>query len=143
MKWWMKILITLVVMVTIIYTVGPKPPTPTEILERITKDVNLTEVQQKQFKAFLDTQETKPRPTEKERNSRGEKDRKEMDAKLKVILTQAQYAKWQEIKSKRKQQSCAWFLLSRCDEVGLHKSHHSLILRTFIGLERCVHKILS
>ena len=80
----------------------PKPPTPTEILERITKDVNLTEVQQKQFKAFLDAQETKPRPTEKERNSRGEKDRKEMDAKLKVILTQAQYAKWQEIKSKRK-----------------------------------------
>lgn len=79
-----------------------KPPTPTEILERITKDVNLTEVQQKQFKAFLDAQETKPRPTEKERNSRGEKDRKEMDAKLKVILTQAQYAKWQEIKSKRK-----------------------------------------
>ena len=79
-----------------------KPPTPTEILERITKDVNLTEVQQKQFKAFLDTQETKPRPTERERNSRGEKDRKEMDAKLKVILTQAQYAKWQEIKSKRK-----------------------------------------
>ena len=79
-----------------------KPPTPTEILERITKDVNLTEVQQKQFKAFLDTQETKPRPTEKERNSRGEKDRKEMDAKLKVILTQPQYAKWQEIKSKRK-----------------------------------------
>ena len=80
----------------------PKPPTPTEILERITKDVNLTEVQQKQFKAFLDAQETKPRPTEKERNSRGEKDRKEMDAKLKVILTQAQYAKWQEIKSNRK-----------------------------------------
>ena len=37
MKWWMKILITLVVMVTIIYTVGPKPPTPTY-------EVTLTEV---------------------------------------------------------------------------------------------------
>lgn len=80
----------------------PKPPSPTEMLQRISKDVNLTEVQLKQFKTFLDAQEAKPRPTESERNERGENDRKEMDLKLKSILTQAQYKKWQETKPKRK-----------------------------------------
>ena len=80
----------------------PKPPTPAEIVQRVTKEVNLTEIQQKQFKTFLDVQDAKPRPTETERNARGEKDRKEMDEKLKFILTEIQYIKWQEIKSKRK-----------------------------------------
>ena len=80
----------------------PKPPSPTEILQRVTKDVSLTEIQQKQFKAFLDVQDAKARPTETERKARGEKDRKEMDEKLKSILTESQFKKWQEIKSKRK-----------------------------------------
>lgn len=80
----------------------PKPPTPTEVLARVTKDLNLTDNQQKQFKSFLDVQDAKPRPTEAERNTRGEKDRKEMDEKLKSILTESQYNKWLDIKSKRK-----------------------------------------
>lgn len=79
-----------------------RPPSPTEMLQRITKDLNLSEVQQKQFKVFLDAQENKTRPTEAERETRGIKDRKEMDAKLKSILTEAQYKTWQEIKEKRK-----------------------------------------
>lgn len=80
----------------------PKPPSPTEMLERITKDLTLTAVQQAQFKQFLDNQDAKPRPTDDARKVRGENDRKLMDLKLKAILTQSQYAKWQDIKSKRK-----------------------------------------
>lgn len=80
----------------------PKPPTPTEMVQRVTKDLNLTDNQQKQFKAFLDVQDGKVRPTEAERNARGEKDRKEMDVKLKSILTDTQYKTWQEIKENRK-----------------------------------------
>lgn len=79
-----------------------KPPSPTEMLERITKDLNLTAIQQTQFKIFLDNQDAKQRPTDEERKTRGENDRKLMDVKLKTILTQTQYAKWQDIKSKRK-----------------------------------------
>ncbi|MBC7495127.1 MAG: hypothetical protein H7221_08985 [Flavobacterium sp.] len=79
-----------------------KPPSPTEMLKRITKDLNLTAIQQTQFKIFLDNQDAKQRPTDEERKTRGENDRKLMDVKLKTILTQTQYAKWQDIKSKRK-----------------------------------------
>ena len=80
----------------------PKPPSPTEMLERITKDLQLSETQQTQLKTFLDSQDLKARPTDEERKIRGENDRKLMDLKLKAILTQSQYAKWQDIKSKRK-----------------------------------------
>ena len=79
-----------------------KPPTPTEMLQRITKDLQLNELQQKQLKSFLDTQDTAPRPTELERSARGQKDRKAIDEKLKSILTKMQFKKWQEIKANRK-----------------------------------------
>lgn len=80
----------------------PKPPSPTEMLERITKDLQLSETQQTQLKTFLDSQDLKARPTDEERKIRGENDRKLMDIKLKTILTTAQYTKWQQIKAKRR-----------------------------------------
>lgn len=79
-----------------------KPPTPAEMLQRITKDLQLNELQQKQFKSFLDAQDVAPRPTELERSARGQKDRKAIDEKLKSILTELQFKKWQEIKANRK-----------------------------------------
>jgi Spy/CpxP family protein refolding chaperone len=73
-------------------------------IEQMVTDLELNETQAKEFKAALE--EMRPnRNTPGERPSREEmeKKRNEADAKIKKILTEEQYKKYQSIRSRRGQ----------------------------------------
>lgn len=71
-------------------------------MEQMVKELNLSEEQSKEFKAAMDSM--RPRNNNGERPSREEMEKKrtEMESKMKSILTEDQYKKYQEMQKNRR-----------------------------------------
>lgn len=81
---------------------GKKAPSQAEIIEKMKKDLELTEAQVKKIQD-LHNKENKEREAKKEQHKAKIKERHEIKKKeMKSILTSEQYKKWEEQMEKRK-----------------------------------------
>ena len=74
-------------------------PDPSKRIEQMVTDLGLNETQAKEFKAVMEEMRPNRRPSREEM----EKKRNEADAKLKKILTDEQYKKYQSMRPQRGQ----------------------------------------
>ena len=81
----------------------PQRMNPQQRVEQMVKDLGLNEEQTKEFKALMETMRPQ-RGQQRERPSREEmqKRRVEMEAKIKGILTEEQFKKYQEMQKNRR-----------------------------------------
>ena len=81
----------------------PQRMNPQQRVEQMVKDLGLNEEQTKEFKALMETMRPQ-RGQQGERPSREEmqKRRAEMEAKIKGILTEEQFKKYQEMQKNRR-----------------------------------------
>jgi len=87
------------------------PPSPEQQVKRLTKELNLTAEQQTQVKQiFADQDKNREQDREsmqnlspQERRERFEQTRREVDAKIEAVLTDAQKQKFSAMRSHRKQ----------------------------------------
>lgn len=81
----------------------PQRMDPQQRMEQMVKDLGLNEEQTKEFKALMETMRPQ-RGQQEERPSREEmqKRRTEMEAKIKGILTEEQFKKYQEMQKNRR-----------------------------------------
>lgn len=77
----------------------PQRMNPEQRMEQMVKDLELNETQAKEFKAVMESMRPQKGQNEGERPSREEMEKKrtEMEAKIKGILTEEQYKKYQEM----------------------------------------------
>jgi len=82
----------------------PQRMSPEKRVEQMVKDLNLNEKQTKEFKALMENMRPQRGQNGGERPSREEmeKRRTEMETKIKGILTEEQYKKYQDMQKNRR-----------------------------------------